>query len=281
LKFAYYPGCSLESTAKEFDDSARAVCQALGVELEEIPDWNCCGASSGHCTDYWLSLALPGRNLAIAEGQGLDVAVSCAACFLRLRHTRHVVRADAELRQKLEELIGLPYEGKREVKHLLDIMANGVGAGMVKEKVVRPLTGLKVVSYYGCYLVRPPKITKFDDAENPQSMDILLDALGAEVLDWSAKVDCCGGSLSLTKGGIVAKLVGEIAEAASSAGAEAIVAACPLCQANLETRQPSGGLPTFYFTELMGLAMGLPGAKAWLKRHLVDPSKLLKSRNLV
>lgn len=281
MKYAYYPGCSLESTAKEFGLSARAVCQELGIELEEIPHWNCCGASSGHCTDYWLSLALPGRNLAIAEGLGLDVAVCCAACFLRLRHTRHAVKADEELRVKLEQLIGLPYKGKYEVKHLLGIIAHEVGAKVVGDKVVRPLTGLKVVSYYGCYLVRPPQITEFDDAENPRSMDILLETLGAEVLDWSAKVDCCGGSLALTKREIVTQLVREIAEVAGAVGAEAIVTACPLCQANLDSRQASEGLPVLYFTELMGLAMGIPQAKTWMKRHLIDPSPLLKAHNLV
>jgi heterodisulfide reductase subunit B len=281
LRYAYYPGCSLEGTAKEYDLSVRAVCQQLGIELEEIPNWNCCGASSGHSTDYWLSLALPGRNLALAEKEGLDIAVACPACFLRLKNTRHEVKDDRELQRRLSELIGLPYAAKYEVKHLLNIITHEIEVEAIKEKVVKPLTGLKVVAYYGCYLVRPPKVTLFDDAEDPQSMDILLRALGAEVLDWSGKVDCCGGSLGLSKRDIVVQLVKEIAETARSAEAEAIVTACPLCQSNLDARQGSRGLPVLYFTELMGLAMGIPQAKAWLRRHLISPLKLLHSYGLM
>lgn len=280
MRYAYYPGCSLESTAKEYNLSIKAVCQHLGLELEEIDDWNCCGASSGHCTNFRLSHALPARNLALAERMGLDVAVACAACFLRLRSTRHEVRADARLKQELAEIIGMPYEAKYDVKHVLDIVCNDIGMERVHRRVKRPLTGLKLVSYYGCFLVRPPKVTQFDDPENPQSMDTLMDALGAEVLDWSGKIDCCGGSLALTRPDIVARLVSGIGEAAREVGAEAIVVACPLCQANLESRQGSQALPIFYFSELMGVAFDLSEAGSWFKRHLVSPVPLLTSHSL-
>jgi len=284
LKYAYYPGCSLEAAlAKEYDLSAKAVCERLGIELEELADWNCCGASSGHSTNYLLNHALVGRNLAIAEKQGLDIAAACPACYVRLKHTRHEVMEKPELKEQVVESISLPYEAKYDVRHLLDIIYNEVGIEAIKEKVTKPLSGLKLVSYYGCFLVRPPKVVAFDDPENPQSMDNLLAALGAEVLDWSGKVDCCGGSLALTKRDIVIRLVGELVEMVRGVGAEALVAACPLCQMNVDGRQDFAGkpLPIFYFTELVGLAMGDSNAKNWFKKHLVSPMKLLRSHGLI
>ncbi|MFC1932724.1 CoB--CoM heterodisulfide reductase iron-sulfur subunit B family protein [Chloroflexota bacterium] len=283
MKYAYYPGCSLETTAREYGLSARAVCQRLGVELTELPDWSCCGASSGHSTNYRLAHALAGRNLAIAEKEGLDIAVACPACFLRLKNTQYEVRGNSQLRENVAEIVGLPYEARYNVRHLLDIICNEVGIEIVRTKVTKPLAGLRLVSYYGCFLVRPPKVVAFDEPENPQSIDKLLNALGAEVVDWSGKVDCCGGSLSLTKKDVAAKLVGELIDAACGVRAEALVTACPLCQSNLDSRQNSAGrrLPVFYFTELAGLAMGDPGARGWFKKHLIDPSDLLTSHGLL
>lgn len=284
LKYAYYPGCSLESAlAKEYDLSAQAVSKRLGIELEELHDWNCCGASSGHSTNHLLNHAIVGRNLALAEKQGLDIAAACPACYVRLKHTRHSVLEEEGLRQQVVDAIDMPYEGKYDVRHLLDIMINDVGIDAIKEKVVKPLTGLKLVSYYGCFLVRPPKVVAFDDPENPQSMDILVESLGADILDWSGKVDCCGGSLALTRREIVIGLVEDLIERARGAGAEALVSACPLCQMNVDGRQKlsSNPLSVFYFTELMGLAMGLPGAKKWFGKHIISPNKLLKSHNLL
>ncbi len=284
MKYAYYPGCSLEAAlAKEYDLSTKAVCEKLGIVLEELHDWNCCGASSGHSTSYLLNHAIVGRNLAIAEKQGLDIAAACPACYVRLKHTRHEVKEKPQLREQVTEAIDFPYEAKYDVRHILDILCNDVGIKAIKEKVTRPLTGLKLVSYYGCFLVRPPSVVAFDDPENPQCMDNLLTALGADVRDWSGKVDCCGGSLALTKRDIVVRLVGELVEMARGVGAEALVAACPLCQMNLDGRQDfaHNPLPVFYFTELVGLAIGDSGAKSWFKKHLVSPGKLLKSHGLL
>lgn len=284
MKYAYYPGCSLEAAlAREYDLSTKAVCEKLGIELEELHDWNCCGASSGHSTSYLLNHAIVGRNLAIAEKQGLDIAAACPACYVRLKHTRHEVMEKPQLKEQVTEAIELPYEAKYDVRHILDILCNDVGIKAIKEKVTRPLTGLKLVSYYGCFLVRPPSVVAFDDPENPQCMDNLLTALGADVRDWSGKVDCCGGSLALTKRDIVVRLVGELVEMARGVGAEALVAACPLCQMNLDGRQDfaHNPLPVFYFTELVGLAIGDSGAKSWFKKHLVSPGKLLKSHGLL
>ncbi|MFC1915388.1 CoB--CoM heterodisulfide reductase iron-sulfur subunit B family protein [Chloroflexota bacterium] len=283
MKYAYYPGCSLEATAKEYDSSVRAVCSNLGIELAELSDWSCCGASSGHSTNYWLAHALTGRNLALAEKTGLDTAVACPACYVRLRATHAEMKDDQKKRDELANLIGMPYEAKYNTRHLLDIIYNDIGCENLKKKLTKPLGGLKLACYYGCYLVRPPEVVGFDDTENPKSMDILLDTLGAEVKDWSGKVDCCGGSLSLSKSEIAKKLVAEITEMAQKAGAEAIVTACPLCHSNLETRQAVSGqkkLPVFYFTELIGLAMGIPEAKSWLKKHLISPMSILASHGL-
>ena len=281
LKFSYYPGCSLESTAKEYDQSVRAVAEMLDIDLVELPDWSCCGASSGHCTNYQLSLALPARNLALAEKEGRDLAVACAACFLRFKQTNHELRANDRLRQDIEKIIGMPYKGSVEVRHFLDIVCRGVGFEEIQRRVRRPLKGLRLVSYYGCYLVRPPEVTQFDDPENPKLMDDLMAALGAEALDWSYKVECCGGNLLLSRADIVTKLVGDITRAAIDAGADGIVTACPLCQANLDTRQTGPDrVYIFYFSELLGLALGVDEQKvmSWWKRHIINPAPMLKAK---
>ena len=283
-KFSYYPGCSLESTAKEYDQSIRAVAKILDVELLELDDWSCCGASSGHSTNHLLSLALPARNLALAEKKGLDLAVACAACFLRFKQTNHELRADDSLRQEIEKITGIPYKGGVEVRHLLDIFSREVGLEEIQRRVTKPLNGLRLAAYYGCYLVRPPEITQFDDPENPTLMDSLLNALGAEAIDWSHKVECCGGNLLLSRADIVMKLVGDICQAASEAGAAAIVTACPLCQANLDTRQPGQQkMPILHFSELLGLALGVERktVNSWWKRHINSPEGILKSQSLI
>ncbi len=283
MKYAYYPGCSLESTAKVYDLSVRAVCSNLGIELAELPDWSCCGASSGHSTNRWLAHALAGRNLALAERVGLDIAVACPACYLRLRTTYKEMKDDSQQRDELVKLIDMPYEARYYTRHLLDIIYNDISPEKLKKRLAKHLGGLKLACYYGCYLVRPPEVVGFDDPENPKSMDMLLDALGAEVRDWSGKVDCCGGSLSLSKREIALQLVAEITEVARKAGAQAIVTACSLCHSNLETRQATDGqdrLPIFYFTELIGLAIGIDEAKSWLKKHMISPLSLLASHGL-
>jgi len=185
------------------------------------------------------------------------------------------------LRQDIEKIIGMPYTGSVEVRHLLDIICRGVGFDEVQRRVKRPLKGLRLVSYYGCYLVRPPEITQLDDPENPRLMDDLMEALGVEALDWSHKVECCGGNLLLSRADIVVKLVGDIIQAAIDTGANGIVTACPLCQANLDTRQPGPKrLPIFYFSELLGLALGVDEKllRYWWKRHIISPAAMLSAK---
>jgi len=283
VKVSYYPGCSLHSTGIEYDESTQQVCQALDIELDELKDWNCCGAGSAHCIDEVLSLELPARNLAIAEEAGLDLVIPCAACFQRFKVT------DKHIREGKEPAIDTPYQGKVPVKHLLDFLCEEKHIKSIKEKVKKPLAGLKVVCYYGCLITRPPKITDAIKYENPQAMDELLTLLGAETLPWAYKTECCGGSLLLSRPDIVVKLTGKLIQKAEEVGADCIVTACPLCQANLDTKQKEISkdlnrevlFPSFYFTELLGLALGCEEASKWVGRHIVNPHDLLKSKGLL
>jgi len=275
MRVSYYPGCSLLGTAREYDESNRAVCKVLGVELEELEDWNCCGASSAHVTDDALAVALPARNLAVAQERGLDLIVPCSACFLRLKASEGKLLANP--------FPDFPYQGTLKVKHLLNFLAEEEHVHRIREQVKKPLKGLKVVCYYGCLIVRPPRITGAIDPEDPREMDRVMAALGAEVIEWSFKTDCCGGSLVLSRPDIANRLVERISAMAAEAGAEALVTCCPMCQSNLETCQTElpHQTPVFYFTELLGLALDLPGVKRWLKRHLIDPRRLLATKQLM
>lgn len=283
MKFAYYPGCSLESTACEYNASVLAAFEALGVSLQELEDWNCCGASSAHSMNQDLALALPARNIAIAQKSGLDVVMPCAACFNRHKMADHALKNDPQKRAMLEGTINFKYTGDINVLALLDVIANKIGLNQVKSCVKKPLTGLKAVSYYGCLLVRPPEITQFEDPDNPQIMDRILETLGAEPRTWSYATDCCGGGLSLTKPTAAARMVSKLADRAAEAGAQAIVTSCPLCQINLEMRQgkTNAKMPIFFFTELIGLAFGLEKSKGWMSKHLISPIPLLKDLKIL
>ncbi|MFA5779342.1 MAG: CoB--CoM heterodisulfide reductase iron-sulfur subunit B family protein [Elusimicrobiota bacterium] len=290
MKYAYFPGCSLHSTSKEYDISTRAVAQALGIELYEIPDWICCGASPAHTTLHYLSLALPVKNLLITQSAGAnELAVSCAACFNRLKTANHIVKTDEEKRGKINELLKDRYEGEVKIKHFLEIIVKEYGLEKITQKISRKLTGLKVACYYGCLLVRPHKIMEFDDVENPQIMDRLMTALGAQSLDWPYKVECCGASFSLTKTDIVLKLGNDILQTAKDAGADCLVVACPLCQSNLDLRQreiekkynTKFNLPILYFTQLLGLALSIDPKKLGLNKHIISPQTLLKEKILL
>lgn len=294
-RYAFYPGCTLHSTGVEFGLSTELVCETLDLEMVEIDDWNCCGASSAHSLDPRLYLALPARNLAQAQAAGPDsLAIPCAACYSRLAAADLALAGDEGFRQGLEAELGFRYEGRVRPRSLLDILANDCRREELVGAVRKPLAGLKVVSYYGCLLVRPPEYTgRWDDPEHPRTMDYLLSLLGAEAVPWSYGVDCCGGSLTLNRSDVVVHLVDRLVAAAHEAGAEALATACPMCMANVDGRQLYRGgpplprparpdyepLPVFYFTELMALAYDLPVGKVWAK-HMVDPRPLLKSYGL-
>jgi len=283
MKASYYPGCSLHGTALEYEESTQAVCKLLGIELQELADWNCCGASSAHSTDEALAIALPARNLAMAEKIGLDLVVPCAACFQRFKV------AEKHIREEKKPAVSTPYQGKVPIKHLLDFICEEEILKIIKEKMKKSLAGLKTVCYYGCLTVRPPRVTDAIDFEDPKTMDDLMALLGAKSYPWSYKTDCCGGSLMLSRTDIVIRLTGKLLQMAEEAGANCVVTACPLCQANLDTRQAEISktlgkefhLPIFCFTELLGLALGSEEVGAWSKRHIVDPSDVLVAHNLL
>lgn len=283
MKYAYYPGCSLASTAVEYDMSSRKVCKALGIDLWEIPDWNCCGASAAHVTNHLLNLALPARNLAIAEKEGLDVAIPCAACYSRCKASEVAAKESPETAKTISEIIERPYEAKYTVKSLLDIVVNEVGMDAVKALVKSPLKDLKAVSYYGCLLVRPKKLG-FDDPENPQCLDKVVDAVGAETLDWSCKTECCGASHATSNPDVGLTMVKRVLDGAKEAGAECIITACPMCMSNLDMRQgqveakfgTKYNLPVLYFTQVLGLAMGISYKELGLDKHFVDAMGLIK-----
>jgi len=280
MEFSYYPGCSLHATAVEYDRSTRAVFRRLGAELVELPDWNCCGASSAHSLNETLALALPARTLALAQKEGRDLVAPCAGCFNRLKTAEKVLREDPVKGGEIERVVGFKYEGGFEVRSPLDVIAKEIGLKPVKEEVKRPLEGLRLVSYYGCALVRPPEIVDFEDPEHPQLMDLLLEAVGATPLAWSYATECCGGSLSLTRADLAAALVRGLVTKAGEAGARGMVTACPLCQVTLEMRQDGEGMPIFYFTELLGVALGVEESKNWWGKHLIDPRPLLRTLDL-
>lgn len=282
MTYSFYPGCSLHSTGLEYGLSTRAVFQHLGLELNELTGWNCCGASSAHALNHTLALALPARTLALAQAAGPnDLVTPCAACYNRMKNADHVLRTDPATRAEVEAQVGFTFTGQIAIRPLLAVLAEDYGLPRIAAQVQRPLTGLKVVTYYGCLLVRPPQVAQFDNPDDPRVMAGLLRTAGAEVRPWSDATECCGGSLSLSRSDIVHGLVMRLIERAREAGADAIVTACPLCQVNLEMRQSGKTrMPAFYFTELLGLAFGLPEARTWWGKHLIDPRPLLHSVGL-
>jgi heterodisulfide reductase subunit B len=273
MKVAYYPGCSARGTARELGMSAEALCEALDIQLEEIPDWSCCGATSAHSLDAKLAVALPARDLRIAGEISDQLVTPCAACFNRLK-----TAAKAQAEQGNGKVV--------RVDHLLGFIGRHLDAATVEKKRQRWLGGLKIACYYGCLLVRPPEITEFDDPENPTVMDRLLAATGAEPVDWPYKTECCGGAFALVRPSSVERLSGAILKAAKEAGAHCIVTACPLCQANLEFHQGAAGklygenlrIPVLGFTELLGYSLGVDPKRLGLDRHIVSPLPLLLTR---
>jgi len=290
MTYAYYPGCSLHSTASEYDASIKVIFKKLNLELHEIPDWICCGTTPAHATSKILSAALPMKNLSIVEKENFsEVAVPCAACFQSLKSAVYETEHDRILKDQVDEVIKYSYQGKVKIRHPLDILINDVGVDKINALIKKSLKGLRVVCYYGCLVTRPPKVMAFDICEYPMSMDEILTACGAEVLDWSYKTDCCGASFALARTDSVLKLTNLILENAKACGADAIAVACPLCHANLDTRQDDifkkynvkYNLPIFYFSQLLALAFGANTKDLGLKKHLVSPIELLRDKKFI
>lgn len=283
---AYYPGCSLHSTATEFDDSTRAVCKEVGLDLIEPKGWLCCGSSAAHRADPDSALRYPIENLALIEQSGFqEVTMPCAACFNRHKAAQYEIHQSPEHKVKVDQEIEYSYQDTVEVTTLIQSIMKHIGIERVEKLVNNPLKGLNVVCYYGCLLTRPPQVTEAPHPDNPTDMDALMSALGAEVHDWSYKTTCCGAAHSLTRPDIVIKLSGNLIKHAREAGAEAIIVACPLCHTNLDARQFQMGfddpMPVIYFSQLMAIALGLPEKTAALNKNLVDPKPLLRSKGLI
>jgi len=276
--YAYYPGCSLSGLGKPYDESLRAVFGHLGLGLEEIPDWNCCGATSYMSVSQEKALALAARNLALAEQMHADVVAPCAACYLVLSKAQHMMGEYPALATKVQtglRAAGLAYQGCAKVRHPLDILVNDVGLEAIRAKVVHPLAGYRIAPYYGCQVVRP--YGTFDDPLRPQTLDQLMAALGATVVDYPLKAHCCGGSLMGTMEEIGVRLNFLLLKEAKARTANVLATVCPLCQYNLEAYQDKMRrsfhedvrLPIVYFTQLLGLAFGLAPKALGLQRNFV------------
>ena len=280
----YYPGCSLRGTASEYDRSLRAVATRLGVELREIPDWVCCGATSAHAIDHEAALCLAADTLAKTRRAGLtEVLAPCAMCYQRLAVAAHELRERPGLATKLAAAFGETADvGLEKVKpvSVLGWLGNGT-TDALKAQVSRPLTGLKIACYYGCLLVRPPKITGVTQAEAPQEMEQIVKLLGGQPVRWSMATECCGASFALSQKQTVLRLGRRIYDAAKAAGADIFCLACPMCHANLDMRQTEMGigkpdqLPAIYLTQLIGWAMGLDESALGLNAHFVPVTHVL------
>lgn len=266
MEFSYFPGCSLHSVNKQYDKSCRAVFERLDTGLNELEDWNCCGATFYMSVDEITSLSIAARNLALAEKTEKELVVPCASCFTILNKTNRFLKSHNELHQNINNnlnSIGLEYNLSVRVRHPLDILINDIGLELIKLKVKRPLTGLRIANYYGCQLVRPEK--SFDDRENPVTMDKLFELLDAESVYFPLKVKCCGGMSIITAEDVALKLIFEILYSALENKADLIVTTCPLCQMNLEAYQDKVNkvynknfrIPIYYFTQVLGIALGI------------------------
>jgi heterodisulfide reductase subunit B2 len=276
MKVGLFPGCSLAGSAPEYNESLQAIAPALGIELQEVPDWNCCGASAAHTLNHKLALALPARILALAERARMtELLVPCSACYSRLMITQDALHKDAALRKEISGIIEMEYSGSVKILNVLELIANHSTNGFAA-KVIKPFNR-KVACYYGCYLTRPQEIIRCERAEDPQMMDDIIKTAGGEPIDWAFKVECCGAGLSVSRVDTVAKLAGRILEDAAMRGAEAIVVACPMCHTNLDMRrnviEESLGrqysMPVLYITQVLGLALGLDERTLGLHRHIV------------
>jgi heterodisulfide reductase subunit B len=285
MRYSYYPGCSLDATGKQYGESIHAVAKDLGVELVELDDWNCCGATAYMNVNEVLSFCLSARNLALAgnTGNGKELVTACNACYTNLRKTEVYLNQFPEIREKVGQALAeanMKYEGGVVTKHFLQVLVEDVGLERIKANVKRPLTGLRVAPYYGCQIVRPYGIQ--DDADNPMMMDRLLEALGATPTQYAMKVMCCGGSLMGTREEVALRLCRNLLLCAQEAKADCIAVACPLCQMNLDAYQvainrnygTNFSLPIVYFTQLAGLAFGLKSDALGMQRCIVPATQI-------
>jgi heterodisulfide reductase subunit B len=283
-KYALFPGCSLEKMAHSYHISALETARALEVELQELEDWNCCGATTYFHVDELLAYTLTARNLAMAEKMGLDFVAPCSACYKNAYFTSAYLNEDPDLSEHINFALqedNLSYSGKTKVRHLMEVYVDGVGLEQIKSKVTQPLEGLRVAPYYGCQIVRPRK--DHEDVENPQFFEELISAIGAEPVNYPPRLRCCGGSLLLTSREAALDMIHILLQSAEDTGATVIATACPLCQVNLECYQhqvnqeygTKFAVPVLYFTQIMGLALGIPPKRLGIGTELVPAAEVL------
>lgn len=285
MNYAYFPGCSAESTARDMHQSTLAVAQSLGIQLVEPKGWTCCGATAGHQTDRVLAVALSAATLAKVKSLGLDLVVNCAACYNRMKVANHEVATNPQVRAKVAEAIGRDYDGSVRIRHFLEVLLEDIGVEKITQALRGSLAGMKVASYYGCLLVRPHEVTGFDDPENPTSLDRMVAAMGGTALEWPHKVECCGGGLSMSRTDVVVNLTDNIVGMAKAAGAECIAVSCPMCQINLDMRQLDVAkvkgrrhdVPVLYITQLLGLCLGIPAGQLGLNKLMISPERIVKA----
>ena len=276
MTLGFYPGCSLKGSSREYAESVLTVAKAFDINMKEISDWNCCGATAAHNMNRELSVSLPARILSLAEKQGFnEIVVPCAACYSRLTVTKHELLKDPGLKKTVVEANGLEYNGTVEVLNIIQMLNKYVTPNL-EARIVKPFNH-KVACYYGCYLVRPHEILNFDREEDPQSMDELMLKAGATPIDWAFKTECCGAGLSVSRTSSVGRLSGRIIGDAKDRGAEVMIVACPMCHSNLDMRRSSINtylgekveIPVLYITQALGIAAGLDRKALGLQRHFV------------
>jgi heterodisulfide reductase subunit B len=283
MAYSYFPGCTLSTKASGYDLSGRAVAEALGMTFEELPEWQCCGATFPLATDNTMALIAPTRLLTQAQHAGGHTTTLCAICYHVLKRTQVFLDRHPDMLERINWFTEEPYQGQTRVSHFLELLRDDLGWEALAEKVVRPLSGLKVVPYYGCLLLRPEKEIGLDDADAPTILHDCLAALGCEVADFPYQVECCGSYLAVSKPELPEKMSQDILDSARRHGAQVLVTACPLCQFNLDYSQRSENgryrtgkeLPVLYFTQLMAVALGLDPSVWGLSGHYVDPAPLL------
>jgi heterodisulfide reductase subunit B len=285
MKYGYYPGCSLEKNASSYHVSALAVAKPLGIEFQELEDWNCCGATEYMTLNLTAAYALISRNLALAEKQLTDskqVVAPCSMCFLNMTKADHYLTEDASLAKKINTALAagnLHYTpGSVKARHLLEVMIDDLGLEAIAAKVTKPLNGLKIAPYYGCLITRPGYLSKFDNYEYPTSLDHIMKTLGATVVDYPMKAHCCGGHMTQISQNVALELIRQLLQNAAEYEADIIVTLCPMCQLNLDAYQADVNryfktkyhIPVLYFTQMMGLAFGLSASELGIGKELVD-----------
>lgn len=277
IEIGYYPGCALHGSSNDYERSVRACLGALGARLRELDDWICCGATAAHAINATLSTALPARNLAIAERDGLgEMLAPCPMCSMELLKARRALAGDGALRRKMSEIVELNVEGRTEVINLIQVFER-IGLEAIKAAVKTPLEGMNAACYYGCLLTRPADVTRFDDPEQPSSMETIVEALGAKAVAWNFKTECCGAGLTMANEATVLDLSNKILSNAKAHGADCLVVACPMCHVNLDMKQAdvermagaAHGLPVYYLSDVVGLALGLSERELGIDKHFV------------